>query len=109
DSSATSLAGYSVNMSLAKQQGEHWRGSLAAALTSPRYEVNDMGFSYRTDRQDAQLDVRYVENRPGTVWRRWGTGAAMRSEHNFAFDPILTIATLSVDAQTVGYWSVVAN
>jgi len=109
DSSATSLAGYSVNMSLAKQQGEHWRGSLAGALTSPRYEVNDMGFSYRTDRQDAELDVRYVENRPGAVWRRWETGAAIRSEHNYAFDPILTIGTLSFEAQTVGYWTVFAN
>jgi uncharacterized protein DUF5916/cellulose/xylan binding protein with CBM9 domain len=109
DSSATSLTGYSVNASLAKQQGEHWRGSVAGALTSPRYEVNDMGFSYRTDRQDAELDVRYVENRPGQVWRRWETGAAMRSEHNYAFDPILTIGTLSVEAQTVGYWTVFAN
>jgi hypothetical protein len=82
DSGATSLTGYSVNMSLAKQQGEHWRGSIAGALTSPRYEVNDMGFSYRTDRKDAQLDLRYVENRPGTLWRRWETTGSVRSEHN---------------------------
>ncbi len=109
DSSATSLTGYSVNMSVAKEQGEHWRGSIAGALTSPRYEVNDMGFSYRTDRQDAELDVRYVENRPGNVWRRWEASASMRSEHNYAFDPILTIATLGVDAQTVGYWTAFAN
>ena len=109
DSSATSLMGYSVNVSLAKQQGEHWRGSVAAALTSPRYEVNDMGFSYRTDRKDAQVDLRYVENRPGTVWRRWETTGSVRSEHNYAFDPILTIATLGADAQTVGYWTVAAN
>jgi hypothetical protein len=109
DSGATSLTGYSVNMSLAKQQGEHWRGSIAGALTSPRYEVNDMGFSYRTDRKDAQLDLRYVENRPGTLWRRWETTGSVRSEHNYAFDPILTIATLGVDAQTVGYWTVAVN
>jgi hypothetical protein len=109
DSGATSLTGYSVNMSVAKQQGEHWRGSVAGALTSPRYEVNDMGFSYRTDRQDAELDVRYVENRPGNVWRRWEIGASTRSEHNYAFDPILTTATVSADAQTGGYWTVFVN
>jgi hypothetical protein len=109
DSSATSLSGYSVNVSLAKQQGEHWRGSIAGALTSPRYEVNDMGFSYRTDRQDAQAELRYVENRPGAVWRHWGAGASMRSEHNYAFDPILTIAGVSADAQTAGYWTVFVN
>jgi hypothetical protein len=109
DSSATSLTGYSVNMSLAKQQGEHWRGSIAGALTSPRYEVNDMGFSYRTDRQDGQVELRYLENRPGTAWRRWNTSLSMRSEHNYAFDPILTIATLGADAQTVGYWEIAVN
>ena len=109
DSSATSLTGYSVNVSLAKQQGEHWRGSIAGALTSPRYEVNDMGFSYRTDRQDAQVDLRYVENRPGAVFRHWATGVSTRSEHNYAFDPILTIATVDADVQTVGYWTVFAN
>jgi hypothetical protein len=109
DSSATSLAGYSVNLTLAKQQGEHWRGSVAGALTSPRYEVNDMGFSYRTDRQDAQVELQYVENRPGTVLRHWNTDLSVRSEHNYAFDPILTIATLGVGTQTVGYWSIFAN
>jgi hypothetical protein len=109
DSAATSLTGYSVNVSLAKQQGEHWRGSIAGALTSPRYEVNDMGFSYRTDRKDAQVELQYVENRPGTMWRRWSTSGSVRSEHNYAFDPILTIATLGVDAQTVGYLTVAAN
>jgi len=109
DSGATSLAGYSVNLTLAKQQGEHWRGSVAGALTSPRYEVNDMGFSYRTDRQDAQVELQYVENRPGTVLRHWNTDLSVRSEHNYAFDPILTIATLGVGTQTVGYWSIFAN
>jgi hypothetical protein len=109
DSSATSLLGYSVNLTLAKQQGEHWRGSIAGALTSPRYEVNDMGFSYRTDRQDAQVELQYVENRPGAVLRHWNTDLSVRSEHNTAFEPILTIATLGMGTQTIGYWSIFLN
>ena len=50
DPDASSLSGYSVNMQLAKQGGQHWRGSLGAAVVSPGYEVNDLGFAVRTDR-----------------------------------------------------------
>lgn len=103
DANATSLTGYSMNAALGKQAGLHWRGEIAAAATSPEYEVNDIGFSYRTDRRDAQARVTYVENTPGAVLRRWSSSLAMRSEHNYAWQPILTVATLSGNATTLGY------
>ncbi|HET7458885.1 MAG TPA: DUF5916 domain-containing protein, partial [Gemmatimonadaceae bacterium] len=105
DPTATSLTGYSVNVAVGKQAGRHWRGSLAAAATSPKYEVNDIGFSYRTDRRDGQAVLTYVENTPGAHLRRWNTTGSFRSEHNFAWQPILTVATLGGSAQTAGYWS----
>jgi hypothetical protein len=109
DSSATSLTGYSMNAEIAKQAGEHWRGSLAGALTSPGYEVNDLGFSYRTDRRDAQATLTYRENRPGTVLRRWSITGTGRSERNYAGQPIQTLAIVSASTQTLGYWSVSGN
>ena len=105
DSNATSLFGYSVNAELTKQAGEHWRGSLEGALTSPGYEVNDLGFSYRTDRRDAELSLTYLENRPGRVLRNWSITADSRAERNFANQPIQTLATLSASLQTLNYWS----
>ena len=66
------------------------------AIRGERY-----GPSYRTDRQDAEPDVRYAENRPENV-APVGARASIRSEHNYAFDPILTIATVNL-TQTVGY------
>lgn len=105
DPSARSLSGYSTNAALAKQGGEHWRGEIAGALTSSGYEVNDLGFAYRTDRRDAQAFVQYLENRPGELLRRWSSTAVIRSEHNFANEPILTIANLNLFGETPAYWS----
>ena len=106
DTTATSLTGYSMNVTLSKQGGEHWRGDVAAALTSPGYETNDLGFSYRTDRRDLQTGVRYMQNRPGKYLRNWNLGASFRSEQNFDWERILTVATTSLNARTLGYWNV---
>jgi hypothetical protein len=109
DTNATSLFGYSTSLNLQKQGGEHWRGELAGALTSPGYEVNDLGFSYRTDRRDAQGVLTYQQNRPGPHVRRWVTRNSVRSEHNYAWEPILTFATTTFFVQSLTYWSLNAN
>src|SRR5439155_13505552 len=87
----------------------HWRCELAGALTSPGYEVNDLGFSYRTDRKDMQGSLRYVQNKPGNVVRRWQLQNVVRSEHNYAWQPILTFAFSALNAQTVNYWTIAPN
>lgn len=102
---ATRLSGYSSSVTLEKQAGEHWRGSLSGAVTTPGYEVNDLGFSYRTDRRDAQGVLTYVDNKPGRLLRNWRVNNVVRSEHNSAWDPILTMATTSVFFQTTSYWN----
>lgn len=105
DSAATSLFGYSVSSTISKQAGEHWRGDLAGALTSPGYEVNDLGFAVRTDRQDAQFDMTFLQNHPG-VWRRWQMTGVVRTEHNYAHEPIQTFASAVLNTQTLNYWNV---
>ena len=109
DSLATSLGGYSLNVQLGKQQGLHWRGSVGMAMTSPGYEVNDLGFSYRTDRRDFDGTLSFVENRPGTVWRRWGVDLNHRIERNFRWQPILQISAISFGGATNGYWNIHAG
>lgn len=109
DSSATSLTGYSINLQLQKQSGQHWRGGAGAALTSPRYEVNDLGFSYRTDRRDVQSNIQYVENKPGKRLRRWSANLTGRAERNYAWQRILTFSTLNLNALTPNYNSMVGG
>jgi hypothetical protein len=105
---AASLGGYSASAGLTKQAGAHWRGDVAAAATSPGYEVNDLGFSYRTDRRDAALSVTYRETRPGKHLRRWQVTPNVRSEHNTAWEPILTVGGVNANLLTTGYWTYAA-
>ncbi len=106
DPSATSLTGYSINLGLAKQGGRHWRGSLGAAVVSPEYEVNDLGFATRTDRADLQAGITYLQQQPSKRLRRWSVSAIGRSEHNHDWQPILNFVLLQGSAQTLGYWNV---
>jgi len=109
DSAATAMVGYGVSSAISKQAGVHWRGELAGAMTSPAYEVNDLGFSYRTDRRDVQLSATYFEDVPGRLLRRWQVAPSIRSEHNFAGEPILTIANVGFVSQTPGYWNLIGR
>jgi hypothetical protein len=71
--------------------------------------VNDLGFAVRTDRKDVQGNLSYVENKPGTIWRRWSLAGTGRSEHNYAWQPILTFGAGSLSATTMNYWTLDAQ
>ena len=105
DTDATSLDGYSVNLQMRKQGGRHWRARLGTAFTSPGYEVNDLGFSFRTDRRDFETDLTYVENKPGALLRNWNVTATQRLERNFDWQPILTFTEVTANATTPQYWT----
>ena len=109
DPDATSLTGYSINLQVRKQGGAHWRGRFGTAFTSPKYETNDLGFSYRTDRRDFQGDLTYLQNAPGRRWRRWNTTLTNRFERNFDWQPIQTFTTLSASTVALSYWSLNGN
>jgi hypothetical protein len=109
DSSATSMSGYSVGLSLARQAGEHWRGDLSLAATSPAFEINDLGFQTRTDRRDAALNLTYLENRPGTFFRSYSASGTVRYEHNYANQRILGIWALIARFRHLNWWSGTLN
>jgi hypothetical protein len=105
DPSATSLFGYSTGLNLEKRGGEHWRGEVAGAITSPGFEVNDLGFAQRTDRRDLEAEIRYVQNTPSRLLRQWELSNEFRTESNFAGDPILTVAEIAGFGETHNYWN----
>ena len=109
DPDATSLTGYSVNLQMRKQGGAHWRGRLGTAFTSPDYETNDLGFSFRTDRRDLQGDITYLQNTPGKLWRRWNATLSNRFERNYDWQPIQTYTSLSANTTNLAYWGLSAN
>jgi hypothetical protein len=104
DSTATALTGDSAGISLARQAGEHWRGSIAAAATSPGYEANDLGFAMRTDRIDLETMIRYRQDQPGDFLRDWSVGLFGRNERTFGGDPILRFINVWADFRHLEFW-----
>ncbi len=109
DSTSTELNGYLASFSLDKQAGLHWLGSIGGAITSPSYEVNDLGFVRRTDRQDLDASVTYQETQPGRFLREWSVQTRARHEMNYVGDRIMAFGVLSAEALTLGYWSAQVN
>jgi hypothetical protein len=105
DEGATSLSGYSVGASVTRQAGERWRGAVAGALTSPGYEVNDLGFATRTDRRDVQASVTHQQNRPGDFIRDWQVTGLGRHEENFGGEAVLRVLGLEANTRHLNFWS----
>lgn len=60
----TSLAGYAGELSLQKQGGDNWLGSITYSEVSPGYEVNDLGFQNRADYRAIEGGIVYRETEP---------------------------------------------
>ena len=106
DENRTSMTGASGLIGLGRQAGEHWRGELQVATTTPSYEINDLGFNYRTDRRDAQLNVTYLQQRPGSFWRAFNITGRARIEANYANEMIANWLTLTTSWRHLSYWQV---
>ncbi|MCG6957346.1 MAG: carbohydrate binding family 9 domain-containing protein [Gemmatimonadetes bacterium] len=105
DPNATSLTGYSVGAAVERQGGRHWRGGFEVAATSPAFEVNDLGFQYRTDRRDGQATLNYVENQPGSFLRNYAVSGTVRYEHNYDWQRIQALWALTGQFRTLNFWS----
>ncbi len=104
DETATSLMGYSASLSLDKISGSHWLGGLAVAVTSPKYEVNDLGFAYRTDRRDVAANLQYREIRPGSFFRNWMLMGQFRNEMNYDFQTVSRLAFARFQFRHLNFW-----
>ena len=106
DADVTSMTGLSALLALGRQAGEHWRGEVQVATTTPKYEINDLGFNYRTDRRDGQLTVSYLEQQPGSFWRNYSVTGRTRFEGNYDNEMIANWLTLATTWRHLSYWQV---
>jgi len=121
DTTDTSIGGRDWRVTLAKQNGEHWTWSVWAAEVSKGFEVNDLGYSTRTEVLDGGMRINYREIRPGRVFRNYNLGVS--SFHNWsheALDDAFTIGSwhhartggsysANANAQFLNYWNVGTN
>lgn len=106
DPGATSLEGYSGEITFRRQAGLHWRGSAEVKMTSPGFEVNDLGYQRDADRREAEFRVEYQENRPGDLFRNWEISAAPQASWNFDGDRVGTSLSFRSRFTFLNYWSI---
>ncbi|MFL5619783.1 MAG: DUF5916 domain-containing protein [Gemmatimonadaceae bacterium] len=104
DPSATSLAGYRVQLDGGKRTG-NWTGNVAMTASSPGYEINDLGFQTSTDRIVLDPNVTYERTRPGRIFRRWSVRAGPDNVWNYDWDIVRRQSYVTVQTQLLNYWT----
>lgn len=104
DPTRTSLSGYHGEVAFARNNGEHWIGSITTQFMSPGFDVNDLGFMGRADRFAVAPIVLYLENKPGKIFRNYQ--AFPFTYHAWNYDGKLITAgyAASFNGQFANYW-----
>ncbi|MBI5836432.1 MAG: carbohydrate binding family 9 domain-containing protein [Candidatus Eisenbacteria bacterium] len=106
DATRTWLSGYQGALSLAKNSGEHWLGSVTTQFMSPEYESNDLGYVTRADRYTFATIILYKQDRPGKVFRNYRVYPYTYHAWNYGGKLITAGYALSANAELANYWSV---
>jgi hypothetical protein len=87
DSSATSLTGYYGRFYFNKQQGNLFVNT-ALGFISPGFDVNDLGFLWRTDVINMHLGAGYYWTEPTDIYRYLEVGGALFRSYDFDYNII---------------------
>ena len=87
DSSATSLTGYAGRFYLNKQKGNVFVNT-AFGFISPGFDVNDLGFMWRSDVINMHLGAGYFWDKPTSFYHYFELGGALFRSYNYDGDII---------------------
>jgi hypothetical protein len=103
DTEATSLTGYYA-MGMVEKFAGAWTGRLGLGLTSPGYEVNDLGFQTSADRIALDTHLQYNQTTPGRYFRNWTLFGGPNGYWNYDGDYLLDNTNLNGRWQWANYW-----
>src|SRR5690606_20503045 len=66
--------------------------------------INDLGFQTSVDRIGTDLNVSFVENRPGETFRNWRIESRTSRDWNYGWDTQGGSTSLRFNAQLLNYW-----
>ena len=104
DPERTSLDGYSLQLSLSKLGGRHWRSSAWYQETSPGFEANDLGYQVRADVRALTAYVSYREDRPGAAFRDWNASAYGLGTWNLGGDNTRSTVRAQAGGTLKSFW-----
>ena len=104
DSSRTYLSGYFGTISLARTAGQHWLGSATYEVTTPGFEVNDLGFQTRSDFRSFSTATTYRETTQGRLLRNYQIELYTTNAFNLAGDVVERRASLLSSGLLNNFW-----
>lgn len=109
DSTATSLTGAEWRLQFERQRGRHWTGGVWFGEVSPKFAINDVGFSRNTERLDAGGRLTYQDITPGKYLRSYRVN--FFTFHNWSHDVLANPSSFDAwrQAQTAGTFNFNAN
>jgi hypothetical protein len=105
DPTRTDLAGVAYQVSLARNSGVHWIGSLAYQETGPGFEANDLGFQSSASRRALSTLIGYKEDRPHKLVRNWNLIPFTNHAWNFDGDRTFGSFGLIANLTFANFWS----
>ncbi len=88
-----------------KQGGKHWLYDLSTDYTTPKYDVNDIGYFRRPNDHGVIGDIVYQENVPGNIFRYYNFLYQHQLRWNFNKAAIIREGVLRSNFQLPNYYS----
>ncbi|MDH4070131.1 MAG: carbohydrate binding family 9 domain-containing protein [Ignavibacteria bacterium] len=96
--------GSAGKLQFARIGAEHWLWDIGVDYTSPRYNINDIGFFFRPDDYGATGNLTYKEDRPSGFYRDYSISLFLHERRNFDNVNIFREANLRGDMLFANYW-----
>jgi len=103
DSNATSLTGYGGRFAINKQKG-NWMFNAAFGFISPSFDVNDIGYQWRSDHINGHIFTGYQWFEPDNVFRWKSVFGAVARSYDFGGDNTQQFVFIGFNSQFVNYW-----
>jgi len=104
DTTATSMAGYSLGLSAEKMSGR-WTGFVEGSAESPGFELNDIGRLSSADDIEVDAGVNYRETRPGKVFRFYRFNLFGATGWNFGGTHTFSLARFNANQTWKNWWN----
>lgn len=108
DSSRTSLSGYAGRIAINKQKG-NFKLHSAFGWVSPGYDVNDMGFLFRTDNLNGHVVLGYRWYDPDGFFRSKGFNVATFRNYDFGGNKVDEGYFFFYNMEFMNYWGMSGN
>ncbi len=105
DPTRRSLGGHYGALTLAKSAGERVLGSVTYEETSPGFEVNDVGFQFRSDFRSVSTSLTYRNPVQSKLAREYALGVYTTLSDNFGGERVEERISWNANTELLNFWS----